>query len=109
MKAVREALLDEFACYYHADLLPSGLPDSIDTWADDSGRRLVHILGEGAREAVAMLHAVARRQDEQLLIDLDNETHYGWSGSHENWQLFLRIVEHVAASVERGLAGQDET
>jgi len=101
----RQVLLDEFGCYYHSDDLSFVvLPHDVDSWADDSGRRLVHQLGDQAREAVALLNGVVRRDDDTLLEQLDRETWYGWSGSAENWELFCRIVARIEATVEKELA-----
>lgn len=103
MRDPREVVLDEFASYYHADELAFVVPDGVDDWADDTARRLVHLLGGRASEAVAVLQRVSRRQDDELLEELDRRTWYGWSGTAENWALFCAIVARIELSVHEQL------
>lgn len=106
----RQVLLEEFGLYYHSDELSFVIrPEDVDTWAEASGRRLVHQLRDRAREAVALLNGVVRREDEALLEELDRATWYGWSGTDENWTLFRRIASRIEATVERELERHDAT
>ena len=103
MQEPHDVVMHEFVSYYNADELPFVIEGGLDEQADDSGRRLVHLLGARAREAAVMLQRVIDGQDDRLLEELDRRTLYGWSGTSEDRDLLRRIVERISVAVDREL------
>ena len=104
MTSPQGALISEFVNYYNADELPLIVAGDVDAEAEESGRRLVRALGNRAEEAVALLLRVVEDREGPLLEELDRRTMYAWNGTEEDWQLFRRLVQGIAASVRHELA-----
>lgn len=95
MPSPRDATLHEFAAYYNADELPMDLL----LQAEDSGERLVHILGpEGAAEAATMLRAAAGDPTDPLLAEISTSTQFDWVG--DAWQDFQQLAGRIAGKID---------
>lgn len=98
-----DAIVDEFTAYYNADVLPGFIADHLEEQADDSGARLLHILGrDGAVEAAELLRAMADDREHPLLELINTRTMFDWNADDESWERFQRITRRMADRSDEG-------
>ena len=101
MPTPRDATLEEFTAYYNADELHAFIDDALLEHADESGARLVHILGsEGAAQAAELLRAAAGDPAHPLLAEISENTLFDWNGEPESWRQFQRLAGRIADKID---------
>lgn len=99
-----ESLLNEFACHYISDELPSLDPEDraswLPAWAAGSARRLRRDAGaEGVSQVVALLRSIRADPHHPVVDKLSRESNIEWRDD-DAWPGLQAILDEIARNLE---------
>jgi hypothetical protein len=106
LSSPQDVLLHELICYYNADELELFIHDGLDEQADESGERMVHILGDRATEVAKLLRELAAHPAHPLFETIEIQTMYGWNGDPYSWAKFQQLARRMSDWITRAISGR---
>ena len=101
---IKEALKQEFACYYLADEVEEGWEDSISQMAWASAERLKHRVGENRIQDLIQLLQDERNEHEHPIIKMIcDETLIDWVDEQKDWQVLQNLLDMIVMNLKQGI------